>query len=80
MQYVIHDVENLDGVGAGAPRLVIENVAHHAQHVATAFLGRQIALDAVGVQQQPHLVAVAYGGECQQAREFRSQVALGECD
>ncbi len=36
VQHVIRDVERLDGVGAAALRRVIEDIPHHAQHVAAA--------------------------------------------
>ncbi len=42
------------------------------------FLRRQVALDAVGVEQQADLVAVADGGKRQDAGEFGGQVALAQ--
>src|SRR6185437_8172075 len=44
MQHVIHDIERLDSIGADPLRLVIENVAHDAQHMPAPFLGRQVPL------------------------------------
>src|ERR1700726_1179053 len=47
MQYMIRDVERLHGVRAPTLGGVVENIAHDAQHMAPAFLGRQIAFYAV---------------------------------
>ncbi len=79
VQDVIDDIERLDGVGADALRLVVEDVPHDAQHVPAAFLRRQIAFDPVGVEHQADLVAVADGGKCQHAGELRGQIALCSC-
>ena len=76
MQDVIGDIERLDAVGAAALRRVVQNVAHHAQHVAAAFPRRQVALDAIGVEQQSDLVAVADRGEGEDARELGREIAL----
>src|ERR1700736_1066763 len=57
---------------------MVKNVSHHAQHVPTTFLRRQGSFDAVGVQNQTDLIAVANGGKGQHAGHLRGQIALGQ--
>src|ERR1700733_684229 len=78
MQYMIRDVERLHGVRATTLGGVVENIAHDAQHVAPAFLGRQITFYAVRIEQQTHLVAVADRGKRQQAGKLRGQIAFAQ--
>src|ERR1700734_1399231 len=78
MQHMTGDIECLHAVGTAALGSVIQDVAHDAQYMAPAFFRRQVAFDAIRVQQQSNLVAVADRGERQHAGKLRGEIALAE--
>src|SRR6202042_235363 len=76
VEYVIHDIERLYGVGTDALRFMEENVSHHTQDVSATFLRRQISFDAVRVQNQTNFIAIANRRKSQHAGDLRGQIAL----
>ena len=73
---VVDEVERGGDVGAAALRNVEKNFADDAQHVLAALGGRDVVLDLVGEEKQADLVAIADGGEGEDAGDFGGQFAF----
>ena len=74
--HVVDEIERGGDIGAAALRRVEKNLADDAQHVLAALGRRDVLLDLVGEEQQADLVAVADGGEGEDAGDLGGQLAL----
>jgi hypothetical protein len=66
----------LHRIRATALRLVEKDFAHHPHDVAAPLLGRDVLLDAVGIENQADLVTVADGREGEHAGQLGGEFAL----
>ena len=69
-------IECVGNLGAAPLGLEGQQLAHNAQYVAAATPGRNVQLDLVGEDNQPHAVVVACGGKGEHGSQFGSQFAL----
>jgi hypothetical protein len=76
MQHLARHLQRLDTIRASSQGFVVNDFPHQTQHMAPSLGRRNVLLDAIRIEQQPHLIAVANRGKSEETRHLAGQLAL----